>query len=291
MPWTASHGPVRRTALIAVCALAAVLLGGCTGTSTATGPVKTVRDVLFRSVDGHDLRLDACVPAGADRLPMVVLVHGGGFTNGRPSDLDFLCTATAQRGFAVFSVDYRLLPAPYPAQLQDVAAAIDWLRRPAQVARFGSDPDRIGLVGASAGATIVAQLATRTPGAPARPGHLDAVVLLSGVYGPIPLDAASAQIAAGYLGCNLSTAACAARARDLYAVDRVTTDDPPTLVVNSTDELAPLPQAEQFVAALAAQDVSHELLVVPGTAHAEGVLVTDPDAQTRLLGFLDRHLR
>jgi acetyl esterase/lipase len=135
-------------------------------TSWPTGSmeIQETNGIVFRSVADHDLTLDACVPMHATKAPVVVLVHGGSFSGGHPSDLDVVCRAAARHGYAAFSVDYRTLPTRWPAQVDDVAAAIDWIGRPAQVAQFHSDPTRIGLVGASAGATISAQLVTEHPG-------------------------------------------------------------------------------------------------------------------------------
>ena len=292
---TPGHRTRAAGTVAALAAAAALLLAGCSATpaptTTATSQVHESKGVVFRSIDGHDLTLDACVPAGVQKAPVLVLVHGGSFSNGRPSDLDFVCTAAAQHGYAAFSVDYRLLPARYPAQVDDVAAAIDWISRPAQVARFGTDPTRIGLVGASAGATIAAQLVTHAPGTPVPSAHIKAVALLSGVYAPIALTPALTGVETQYLGCDVTTATCAQRARSIYAANWVRPTDPPVLIVNSTDELAPLGQAKRFAAVLASHHVPHELLVVPGSSHAEGVLVTDPGAPAKLLGFLDAHLR
>ncbi|MBW4043118.1 MAG: alpha/beta hydrolase [Acidobacteria bacterium] len=222
---------------------------------------------------------------------MLVLVHGGSFSGGRAADLDFLCRATAQHGYAAFSVDYRLLPTRWPAQVDDVSSAIDWISRPAQVARFHLDPTRIGLVGASAGATIAAQLVTHSPPTPVPSPHIRAVALLSGVYAPIGLSSTLTDVETRYFGCDVTTPACAQRARVIYAGNWVRSTDPPMFIVNSTDELAPLGQAQRFAATLTAHGVPNRLLVVPGTSHAEAVLNSDPAALPDLLAFLDGALR
>ncbi|OMQ16637.1 hypothetical protein A7K94_0201105 [Modestobacter sp. VKM Ac-2676] len=136
--------------------------------------------------DGEDeLALDACLPAESQEpTRAVVLVHGGGFTEGdRDSEgLRTLCELTAELGEAAFSIDYRLAPEhTYPAQVDDLANAVRWLRDPDQVERFDIDPARIGVIGSSAGAIIAQSLATRGEGPLDTGARVAAVASLSGV--------------------------------------------------------------------------------------------------------------
>lgn len=103
------------------------------------------------------------VPPGSaegDRHPSVVLVHGGYW---RPQyDLsleDAVAADLAGRGFLVWNVDYRAADAPWPATLEDVAAAHDHLL----AGRYGSrvDPARTAVVGHSAGGHLALWLASR----------------------------------------------------------------------------------------------------------------------------------
>jgi acetyl esterase/lipase len=88
----------------------------------------------------------------------------------------------AERGWLGAVMNYRLAPDhPWPAGSEDVLAALDWLRENA--ARHGGDPDRIVLVGTSAGAVHCAGALRLRPGLAAR-----GLVLLSGLYGYTPLD-------------------------------------------------------------------------------------------------------
>lgn len=90
-------------------------------------------------------------------LPAIVYVHGGGF---RMLDKDshwLPALVFARRGYVVFNVSYRLAPAhPFPAAIEDVAAAWRWVA--ANARRFGADPDRVGLAGESAGANLATAL-------------------------------------------------------------------------------------------------------------------------------------
>lgn len=84
-------------------------------------------------------------------LPVIVFVHGGSWNSGSPDDYGFIARALAPEGFVVVLAGYRLHPAArYPQMLEDAAGAVAWTR--ANIASHGGDPDRIVLMGHSAGA-------------------------------------------------------------------------------------------------------------------------------------------
>jgi acetyl esterase/lipase len=83
------------------------------------------------------------------RLPAVVCIHGGGFRAGNRESYLPLCIRLAQRGYVAATVSYRLSPRDqFPAPVHDVKTAVRFLR--ANAARFGIDPERIGVTGGSA---------------------------------------------------------------------------------------------------------------------------------------------
>jgi acetyl esterase/lipase len=90
--------------------------------------------------------------AGGGRVPVIVWIHGGALIMGnRRSVRAPLRDALARSGFAQFSIDYRLAPeTKLPAILEDVLDAFQWLRTEG-THRFRFDPERVGVVGHSAG--------------------------------------------------------------------------------------------------------------------------------------------
>src|SRR5213075_2196302 len=87
------------------------------------------------NVAGESLKLDAYVPEGAGPFPAVILVHGGGWTAGDKSGgpkkalIAPMQEPLERAGFAWFSVNYRLAPKHrYPACIEDVEAAIRWVK-------------------------------------------------------------------------------------------------------------------------------------------------------------------
>jgi acetyl esterase len=120
-----------------------------------------MRDDLVSTSAGH-LALRRYIPEGlATPAPTELFLHGGGFISGSIHEVinDRLLTARARSArIQVVSVEYRLAPENrYPAAVHDAIAVIDLLRD--QSRRFGADPTRIGIAGASAGAAVAASAA------------------------------------------------------------------------------------------------------------------------------------
>jgi len=123
-------------------------------------PVETRCAVEFANVDGRSLLLDLHRPRdSAGPLPAIVLVHGGGWRRGDRADhAAGRQIPLAATGLVVASVDYSLSgDATFPAPLLDLRRAVRWLR--ANAGELGSDPDRVGVLGASSGGHLAALLA------------------------------------------------------------------------------------------------------------------------------------
>jgi acetyl esterase len=299
----AASRPDLPAAALGVTALV-LTLSACSSSSEPTarldpGPdnVRVEEGLTYWSDDQSELKLDACLPTDAEGpVPAVLLVHGGGFTEGTrdSSGLRTLCELTAEQGAAAFSVDYRLAPEfTYPAQVDDLANAVQWLRQPAQVEAFGIDPARIGAIGSSAGAIIAQSLATRGEGPLDTGARLGAVASLSGVsvLSPEGLELGrpseqAADLVLNYLGCT-SVADCpqSVPASPITGVDP---SDPPMLLVNGTDELVPEEQPEALATALEDAGVQAELLIVDAPSH--GITLLNSDVRRAVLAFLEEQL-
>ncbi len=134
-------------------------------------------------------KLDLMVPANAARAPLLLFVHGGGWSIGdKRTGAGAKAAHFTGQGWAFASANYRLVPqATVEQQAADIAAAIAWGR--ANAAANGLDPDRIVLMGHSAGAHLVALVGTD-------PRYLAAAgVPMGAVRGVILLDGAGYDIA------------------------------------------------------------------------------------------------
>jgi acetyl esterase/lipase len=115
-----------------------------------------MKTLTYASRAGQDLLLDLYLPQNArGRLPVIVFLHGGGWSGGtRTTGPDFK-RFFAQDGFAMASIEYRLTPSiTFPGNAEDVKTAIRWLRANHDI--YGLDPGRIGLWGTSAGGHLAA---------------------------------------------------------------------------------------------------------------------------------------
>ena len=111
-------------------------------------------ELPYQTIAGVQLTLDLAIPDPAPRAhPVIVCLHGGGWSMGSKSSFKKYLPQFAARGYAAAAIQYRLAPEhQFPAPIEDVHAAIRYLRANAQ--RWNLDPTRITLLGASAGAHL-----------------------------------------------------------------------------------------------------------------------------------------
>lgn len=125
-----------------------------------------------------DLRADIMIPAGTPPFATVLYLHGGGWAFGSAKSFRKVGMTFAANGVAAVMLDYRLAPEhPFPAALDDVAAAVDWIG--ANAARYGL-AGKVAIGGDSAGANLALAAALREPDA--FRARLSALLLLYGVY-------------------------------------------------------------------------------------------------------------
>lgn len=134
-------------------------------------------------------KLDVYVPAGVHaKLPVLLFVHGGGFTRGDKHGAFYPDNITlwgARHGMVGINIDYRLAPGnPWPAGVSDLARAIAWARTNA--ARYGGDPDRIILWGHSAGANHVADYVAHPEVQGAEAAAVKGAIIQSAFYASAP---------------------------------------------------------------------------------------------------------
>jgi acetyl esterase len=126
-----------------------------------------------------DLCADVAVPAGAGRHPVVIYLHGGGWSFGSPASYRKLGMQFAEAGYLTIILDYRLAPEhPFPAAFEDTVFALEWAS--ANAGRWNGDGRRIAIAGDSSGANLAAGALTAS--APALRPSVRAAVLFYGVY-------------------------------------------------------------------------------------------------------------
>jgi acetyl esterase/lipase len=137
--------------------LAAAMLVPSLAARAANYEVVTRNDIVFAEHDGTKLLGDLYSPKGLDKAPVLVAVHGGGWQVGSRKFYANWGPYLAKNGFAVFAIEYRLMKPgmkTYPGAVYDTKAAVQYVR--AKAAELGVDPERIGMIGDSAGAHLSA---------------------------------------------------------------------------------------------------------------------------------------
>ena len=288
-----------RPLLLALLLLLAVFAAVAAAQTALEAPpeVQATRDVVYATREvGGDLKLDVYVPhlEADERPPLVVWIHGGGWSGGDKTWLPMLFLT--ERGYAVASVQYRFTQvATFPAQIDDCRDALRFLRDHAD--EYGYDASRIGVMGESAGGHLAALLATTGAEHDVKPAAL------LDFYGPHdltrpntigdgPTRAAYRDLRSALLGGDPeSDPAARERAERASPVTFVDAGDPPTLVVHGTqDTLVPPEQATLFVDALHAANVKADVLFIEGAGHA-GAAFWTPELHDRYAAFLDQVLR
>jgi acetyl esterase/lipase len=133
-----------------------VLLVAC---PLLAGEPQVHRGLAYAEPKNERQQLDVYAPTEGKKLPVVVWIHRGGWQAGDKSDVQKKPRAFADRGFVFVSVNYRLLPKATIKQMaQDVAKAIRWIHDHAR--DYGGDPDKILVMGHSAGAQLAALICT-----------------------------------------------------------------------------------------------------------------------------------
>jgi parallel beta-helix repeat protein len=127
--------------------------------TAAAADVKVHRDLAYAKPENPQQTLNVYAPADGQRLPVVVWIHGGGWHRGDKAEVDRKPQALVDRGFVLVSINYRLFPDVTIKQIaEDVAKAIRWAHDHAQ--HYRGDPDRIIVMGHSAGAQLAALVCT-----------------------------------------------------------------------------------------------------------------------------------
>jgi acetyl esterase/lipase len=125
-----------------------------------SAPVVTRTDVIYGRVEGSALLANLAYPDGPSLKPAIISVHGGRWRAGNRADASSIkVTQWAEFGFFAMSIDYRLVGgSPAPAPQLDLLCAIRWVHAHAEEYRI--DPERIYLIGQSAGGQMVSLVAT-----------------------------------------------------------------------------------------------------------------------------------
>jgi acetyl esterase/lipase len=280
-------------------------LTACPATPTAYTAQMTIH---YANNTNLSQSLDIFVPHGPGPYPVLIWIPGGGWVTGSKGSVPATVKALASRGYVVVSTNHRpSSAAKFPAQIQDIKAAIRFLR--ANAARFKINPDAIGISGNSSGGHLSA-LAGTSGGVAAfddlshgNPGVSSRVQAAVPFFGPsdflkMNLHAKENGCPGGsldhdsitspesrLLGCQLQT--CPDKAGVANPITYIGADDPPFLVQHgATDCTVPPGQSKVLHDALRAANVPSTLIIRPNVGHSRA-----PYDAVDFFGFLDATLR
>jgi len=269
--------------------------------------IEAIWDIPYAQTDHPRQRLDLLLPkkrATDKPLPVVVAIHGGAWLGGdKRQVVGRLIPWVASGEYAGVSVGYRLSQdATWPAQIHDCKAAIRWIRGNAK--KYNLDPEKIGVIGWSAGGHLVAMLGT-SGGVKELEGDLgeftsesSRVTCVVDFFGPTDFltigdhpsqikhnapDSPEARLIGGAIPDNPD------KARQASPITFVSKDDPPFLLVHGTkDPLVPHQQSVLLRDALRKVGVPAYLITVEDGGHGG---FGNPEIERIVDAFFNAHLR
>jgi acetyl esterase/lipase len=252
------------------------------------GNVTVVRGVTFAETADRPLTVDLYRSGADGLLPVVIQIHGGAWRSGEPGDDARFAVTLARRGYLVAAVSYRLVPASrWPAQIDDVRAAIEWVA--AHAGEYGGDADEMALVGRSAGAQLALVAAYTSP------ERVKAVVSLYGPTDlaegwrvpPTPDPLPVRPVLEAFLGGT--PAEVPQRYAAASPITYVSRQAPPTLLIyGARDHIVEARFGRELHNRLAAAGATSVYLEVPWAEHAFDVI---PGLSTRLVQpYIERFL-
>ena len=273
-----------RVVMIAILSLLSVAPLHAQHRLTLPAGARAVRNVAYGPASRQ--RLDAYIPAGARRAPILFMAHGGGWTRGDKTSAGVVQNKVRHwlpRGYIVVSVNYRMVPdVDVREEAEDVARALAYVQ--AHAAAWGGDPDHVVIMGHSAGGHLVA-LVTADSTLAARAGvrpWLGTLGLDAGAY-----DVVSIMEARPLPLYNRAFGRDPAFWRQMSPTLRLDHKAPPLLLVCSTRRRDSCPQAEAFAERAKAHGGEATVLPIAKThAQIDAELGADAEYTRSVDGFL-----
>ncbi|MDF2964006.1 MAG: lipase/esterase [Paenibacillus sp.] len=243
--------------------------------------VNEIKDEVY--AEGHErMKIDFYVPSAPREEAALLFIHGGGWAKGSKEQWQDVAKHFAQLGYVAASAGYRLTDsAVYPAQLEDTRLAMQYMKQ--QSSRFGFNPERIAVIGSSAGGYLAAMLALDGP----KETLPQAVVL----YCPVTTLETKGDFIPAFMGCPME--GNEQLYRDASPYRRITGTEPPFLIIQGdADETTPYDQVAAFHEALLGAGGHSELEVLEGVKHGFGYGVSSSAQQRsvkRMEAFLNAH--
>jgi len=262
--------------------------------------IEEFKNIEYKNINRKSLQLDIYKQKNVEEsAPLLVFIHGGGWQKGERSDYLIYLIDFAKRGYITATVSYRLLKdSPYPGCVEDINDAVQWFFQNDE--KYGYDPDRIALIGGSAGAHLAllgaygwesSQVLSDSIQNEKLNHKIKAVV---DIYGPVDLttDYASTQsLVTSFMVRPYS------EIPELYKegspLEYADSDAPPTMILHGTsDNLVPIIQSDRLKMKLDSLGVPCVYYRVPLWPHAMDVAQRVNDySQLKMSEFFEEYLK
>lgn len=242
--------------------------------------IEEIKNIEYKNANGKSLQLDLYRLKKNDKpVPLLVFVHGGGWRGGERADYLVYLIPFAKKGYVTATVSYRLLgDSPYPACVEDIKDAIQWFYNHGE--EYGYDPDRIAVIGGSAGAHLAMLAAygwndqSGKTDSLLSSGNTHRIKAVVNNYGPADLTTEYArnhiQVTSLLVTSYEESPELYLKASPIHYLDK---DDPPTLILQGTsDDLVPASQSVLLKEQLDKLGVSAELYCLPLWPHTMDIV-------------------
>ncbi len=259
--------------------------------------VEEYKDIIYKTVDSTNLKLDIYHAKNiSESAPLLLFIHGGAWKKGDKHDYLRYLIDFARKGYVTATVQYRFSnKVKFPAQLQDVKAAIRWLKKNAD--NYYINSKKVAVIGGSAGGHL-AMMAGYTSGISefneeTESPYSSEVQAVVNLYGPADLTTEYAReqsSVTNLIGKKYN------EAPELFQkaspTNYITADDPPTLIFQGTiDELVPFSQSDNLTKQLENAGAQVEYHKLEGWPHTMDLSVeVNEYCQFYMDRFFKKHL-
>ena len=185
------------------------------------------KNIEYGSIGNRKLHLDSYVFNSNKKLPAIILLHDGGWKSGDKSMLEPFAEQISLKGYQCFGIEYRLSDeAKYPAGIQDVLQAIEFIKKNAK--KFNVDVNKIAILGRSSGGQMASLIGTKFN------SDIKAIINIDGILAFHHPESSEGKYAALWLGGTYEE--IPEIWNDASALFHVNKKTPPILFINSQHE-------------------------------------------------------
>lgn len=304
-----------RMALLLACMLAATAGMGALVKGDPPGPHEDFggralivhKDIPYVASmpDNEKLMLDVYSNPHEGLWPVAVMIHGGSWHAGDKSSSNkvYVCKVLAAKGYVVFNINYRLVPeVRIKKEAEDAMAAVIWVKQNAE--RFGGDPERVGVIGGSAGGLLAALVGWASDDPWFVPtgvtdASADSDVKVCALYYPvIDFERTLADVAGGgsmLAGPLLVGSSYQRKIKHISPKYHVDATVPPTIfLTGDADSLKLYPQSVEYSRLLKSLGVDSKLYTAPGKDHGFTWNYWEPESiqsAEEIAEFFDKYLK